>query len=144
MNYAAMLALLAALAFSLPFLVRLAENVGVPRGFGIITTLLGAFFLIVWLIIRERVHEHEERERKIEEIKGQIAERPGDPKAFYSSGDYLVDLLLRQGRQREALACLKRHKQIAGAVGAEVTGIERAIVDLKQELGELEDEGASV
>lgn len=52
MNYATLLALLTALSFTLPLLVKLGERAGVSRNSGIAVTLLFVLFLGAWLFLR--------------------------------------------------------------------------------------------
>jgi hypothetical protein len=52
MNYATLLALLAALSFGLPLLVQLGEGAGVSRGSGIALTLAITLFTLIWLFLR--------------------------------------------------------------------------------------------
>ncbi len=60
MNYATLLALLATMAFALPFLVRLGQNAGVPRVTGIIITLALIVFFGTWMWLRWRITQPEE------------------------------------------------------------------------------------
>ncbi len=60
MNYATLLALLAALSFTLPLLVQLGEKAGVSRGSGIAVTLLFVIFLAAWLILRRPLKKQAE------------------------------------------------------------------------------------
>jgi Ca2+/H+ antiporter len=60
MNYATLLALLAALSFTLPLLVQLGEKAGVSRNSGIAVTLLFVIFLAAWLILRRPLKKQAE------------------------------------------------------------------------------------
>jgi threonine/homoserine/homoserine lactone efflux protein len=63
MNYATLLALLAALSFGLPLLVQLGEGAGVSRGSGIALTLAITLFVLIWLLLRrplkKQAQQHE-------------------------------------------------------------------------------------
>jgi Tfp pilus assembly protein PilN len=60
MNYATLLALLAALSFTLPLLVQLGEKAGVSRNSGIAVTLLFVIFLAAWLLLRRPLKKQAE------------------------------------------------------------------------------------
>ncbi|MGL4609821.1 MAG: hypothetical protein ACRCYY_09075 [Trueperaceae bacterium] len=60
MNYATLLALLAALSFTLPLLVQLGESAGVSRNSGIAVTLLFVLFLVAWLLLRRPLKKQSE------------------------------------------------------------------------------------
>jgi hypothetical protein len=60
MNYATLLALLAALSFTLPLLVQLGETAGVSRPSGIAVTLLFVIFLVAWLLLRRPLKKQAE------------------------------------------------------------------------------------
>ncbi len=137
MNYAALIALLAALAFALPFLVSLAENAGVPRGFSMMTSFAAAVFALAYIVIRSRVIRRQALEERVAEIQQQRTVNPNDLEAFLLHGDHLGDLLLTLGRQREALDAFEAYRQLAKQLGSEkrLAAIERAIVRLRTELG---------
>lgn len=136
MNYAALIALLAALAFTLPFLARLAENAGIPRGFSMMTTLAAGVFALVWVIARGRIQRRLAVEERIVMINRQRAEAPHSPEAFSLHGDQLGDLLLTLGRQREALAAFEAYEAIAKSAGEDVTAVQQVARKLRLELGE--------
>ena len=132
MNYASLIALLAAISFTLPFLVTLAENAGVPRGFSIVLTLAGALFALAWVWVRSRVLRRTALEERVAAIERQRAETPG-PEAFFLHGDHLGDLLLTLGRPSEALAAFEAYKRAAERAGREVGSTERVIMSLRRE-----------
>ena len=145
MNYAALIALLAALAFTLPFLVNLAEELGVPRGFSIMTTLAVATFLIAWGVVRGRVERRQMLEERITEVQAK-RRTSDDPAAFLSYGEHLGDLLTEVGRPREALRVFQAYKRAlekAGRDAQEVEATETVIAALRLELAE-EEEHASL
>jgi hypothetical protein len=136
MNYAALIALLAALAFSLPFLVNLAENAGVPRSTSVITTLTAAVFTLAVIVVRGRIRRRQAIEARIEAIGRQRQAAPHDPEAFFLHGDHLGDLLLTLGRTREALAAFVTYRQVAQQAGRDVTAVSHAIATLEARLQE--------
>ena len=62
MNYATLLALLAALSFGLPLLVRLGERAGFSRGSGIALTLAIALFIISWVFLRRPLKQQSQQQ----------------------------------------------------------------------------------
>lgn len=147
MNYAALIALLAALAFTFPFLVNLAEELGVPRGFSIMTTVAAAIFLIAWGVVRSRVERRQILEERIAAIHTKRRAASGDPAAFLSYGEHLGDLLIEVGRPREALRVFEAYKRVlerAGrdAHGEEVEATETVIAALRLELAEEEKDAS--
>lgn len=136
MNYAALIALLAALAFSLPFLVNLAEQAGIARNTGVITTLTAAVLVLAFIVIRGRMQRRQAIEARIEAIGRQRQAAPLDPEAFFMHGDHLGDLLLTVGRPREALAAFTAYRQVAQQAGRDVTAVSQAIATLEARLHE--------
>lgn len=134
MNYAALIAILAALAFALPFLVRLAEGAGVPRGFSMMTTLAAAIFALAWVIVRSRVMRRSAVEERVGLIEAQRLASPESPEAFFLHGEHLGDLLLTLGRQREALAAFEAYRRVAHGADARSKRVEGAILELRREL----------
>mgnify|MGYP006325001933 CR=1 FL=1 len=66
MNYATLLALLAALSFTLPLLVQLGERAGVSRNSGIAVTLLFVIFLAAWLLLRSPLKKQVENGEELQ------------------------------------------------------------------------------
>ena len=144
MNYAALLALLAALAFTAPFLVNLASLLGIPRGLGIVTTLVGAVFLLGWLVVRERVERHQRLEAHINTLQTRRSRAPHDPESYFLAGDHLGDLLAQVGRPREALRVFEAYARLLGRTGTETERRATAekIASLRKELAEREDDAS--
>lgn len=136
MNYAALIALLAALSFSLPFLVNLAERAGIARSTGVISTLTAAVLALAFIVIRGRMQRRQALEARIEAIGRQRQAAPHDPEAFFMHGDHLGDLLLTVGRLREALAAFTAYRQVAQQAGRDVTAVSQAIATLEARLHE--------
>lgn len=143
MNYAALLALLAALAFAAPFLVNLAALLGIPRALGIVTTLAGAIFLLGWLLVRERVERQQRLETRISLLQARRSRAPHDPDSYFLAGEHLGDLLIEVGRPREALRVFEAYGRLLATVSGKeeayrVTG--SVIASLRRELAEREEE----
>lgn len=136
MNYASLIAILAALSFSLPFLVNLATRAGIPRGYGITTTLAAAVFVLAWIFVRSRVRRRLAIEERITLINRQRAASPDSPDAFYLQGDHLGDLLLTLGRQREALDAFETHHQLAERIGEDTSRLEQTVQRLRRSINE--------
>ena len=143
MNYAALLALLAALAFTAPFLVNIAALLGLPRSLGMVMTLAGATFLLGWRVVRERVRRREQLEARIGTLKARLNRAPGDPESYFLAGEHLGDLLAQAGRPREALRVFETYDRAlrrTGADEAERQATETVITSLRRELAEREEE----
>jgi hypothetical protein len=143
MNYAALLALLAALAFAAPFLVNLASLLGIPRALGIVTTLAGALFLLGWLLVRERVERQQRLEARIATLHSRRSRTPGDPESYFLAGEHLGDLLVQVGRPREALRVFEAYNRLlenAAERENERRVTEGVIASLRRELAERQEE----
>ena len=146
MNYAALLALLAALAFTAPFLVNLASRLGIPRALGIVTTLVGAVFLLGWLLVRERVERQQQLEARINTLQTRRGRAPHDPESYFLAGEHLGDLLAQVGRPREALRVFEAYARLLKRTGteAEQRATAAVITSLRKELAEREEDDASI
>jgi hypothetical protein len=143
MNYAALLALLAALAFGLPFLVNLGSQLGLPRGYGMVTTLAGALFLLGWLLVRERIERQQQLEGRISALKARRDRAPHDPESYFLAGEHLGDLLAQAGRPREALRVFEAYSRLlqrATGREAERQATSAVIAALRRELAERQEE----
>lgn len=143
MNYAALLALLAALAFGLPFLVNLASQLGLARGYGIVSTLAGALFLLGWLVVHERVVRHQHLEARISALQARLSRAPHDPESYFLAGEHLGDLLAQVGRPREALRVFEAYERLlqrAAGKEEESRVTAEVIASLRRELAERQEE----
>ena len=143
MNYAALLALLAALAFVAPFLVNLASQLGIPRALGIVTTLVVAVFLLGWLLVRERVERQQRLETRIGMLQARRGRAPHDPESYFLAGEHLGDLLAQVGRPREALRVFEAYNRLLGRAEGkedEQRATQEVIAALRRELAEREEE----
>lgn len=133
---------MAALAFTAPFLVNLASQLGIPRALGIVSTLVGAVFLLGWLLVRERVERHQRLETRIGMLQARRGRAPHDPESYFLAGEHLGDLLVEVGRPREALRVFEAYNRLLRAAGKEeeqrVT--QEVIASLRRELAEREEE----
>lgn len=144
MNYAALIAFLAGLAFALPFLADLAEKAGVPRGLSAATTTAAAVVALLGVVLRARSQRRAAILERIDLILAQRARGPHDPDAFFLHGDHLGDLLLTLGRDREALAAFEAYQRVAGAAGRDTAAAGCAAGKLRRRLAAREDADAGV
>lgn len=121
-NFASLIALLAALAFSLPFVVRLAEKLGIDRSFGIVVTLATALVALAFVVIRNRLRHKERIVSRIAQIQTQIDKKPSDVASYSYQSDHLADLYLTLGQRTEALAAFQDYlKVLEGSLKADDT-----------------------
>ncbi|MEZ4630897.1 MAG: hypothetical protein R2880_09350 [Deinococcales bacterium] len=112
MNYAALLALLAALAFTFPFLVRLAEQVNIPRSYSIVVTLAVTLFLALYIFVRDRVIWRQKLEEQIGFMEKRLEPTPQYHHYLderQGEFDHLGDLYLALGDKPKALAAFKAY-----------------------------------
>ncbi len=114
-NFASLIALLAALAFSLPFVVRLAEKLGIDRSFGILVTLAAAFVALAFVFIRNRLRHKERIVSRIGQIRTQIEKKPSDVASYSYQSDHLADLYLTLGQKSEALGAFEEYLKVLEA-----------------------------
>ncbi len=119
MNYAGVLAVVMVLSFSFPLLVRLGSILGVPRPNTFTTLIVGTLLFGAWYLIRKAVHLHRVRVERINKVRQNILEQPGNPEAYFDNGEHLGNLLLRIGRRREAKAIFAHYSHLEGAVDLE-------------------------
>lgn len=115
-NFASLIALLAALAFSLPFIVRLAEKFGIDRSFGIFVTLATALVALAFVVIRNRLKHKERILARIAQIQTQIEERPDEIESYSYQSDHLADLYLTLGQNKEALDSFEAYLNILNSL----------------------------
>jgi hypothetical protein len=120
MNYVALIALLAALAFTLPLLVKLTEAAGLARGVGVVGTLVVAAVVLLWLWLGGRRQRRRLLKERVAAIKRQRARAPEDPTAFLEAGDHLSELLLQLDRPKEAREAFSAYLEVAARAGQEV------------------------
>lgn len=108
-NFASLIALLAALAFSLPFVVRLAEMFGIDRSFGIFVTLATMIVALAFVVVRNRVRHKERILARIAQIKTQIEKKPQELTSYSYQSDHLADLYLTLGKNQEALVAFREY-----------------------------------
>jgi len=111
-NFASLIALLAALAFSLPFVVRLAEMAGLNRSFGILVTLAAAIVAFAFVVVRNRLRHKERIVARIAQIQSQRKANPSELSSFSYQSDHLADLYLTLGKKQEALVTFQEYLKL--------------------------------
>ena len=85
MNYAALLAVLAGVAFGLPLLVQGGEALGLPRIFGVLASLVLSGAVAVWWAVRQRaavtIHDLDRRPRSPHAVTSRRVTARTDPPA---------------------------------------------------------------
>lgn len=132
MSYATLLALLAALAFALPFLARLAERLGLARSQGIFLTL--ALSLVVatyaWLRWRLRDEDTQDGTTKAELEPGVLPEEPYIPDFFFQDGVFQGERLIAQGHHDAALKMYEAYRALLKRQGQTTDEVDKMIVHL--------------
>jgi hypothetical protein len=130
MNYAALLALLSALSFTLPFLVRMAERLGIPRSYSSVVTLAGALFVALWAYLRWR-QRADQYNRKMRESQNEyLPDEPYVPDIFFEDGVFKGTILLAQGYTQEALQLYQTYRDILQRQGHATDELDEMIVRL--------------
>ena len=135
MSYAALLALLAALAFTLPFLARLAENIGIPRSYGIIVTLALGIVLATYAWLRWHLRNEDDYESAPAE-PGVLPEKPYVPEFFFHDGVFQGEPLLVRGHRDAALKMYEAYRALLARQGQDTAELDKVI----KELGRLEED----
>ncbi len=136
MNYAALLAVLVGLSLLFPVLVRLARANGVPQASSIVAALLGALFVLAWLLIRERVNRYRAVTTRVTRIKERLQAAPDDMDAYFDDHEHLGDLLTSIGRKREALEVFETYLRLERGRGRDLPGLEQRMQRLRDHLDE--------
>lgn len=137
MTYASLLALLAALAFTLPLIAQLAGLAGAPRHVSIGVTLLLTAAGFLWVLLtrsKEGPSDEQMAQQKLDQISEQRHIRPHDPQAFFVNGEFQGDLLRKHGRNAEALAAIETYRLLAPLSEQEQQQLSRVSEQLRREL----------
>ena len=136
MNYAALLAVLVGLSLLFPVLVRLARANGVPQASSIVAAVLGALFVLAWLLIRERVNRYRAVTTRVTRIKERLQATPDSMEAYFDDSEHLGDLLTSIGRKREALEVFETDLILERVRGRNLPGLEARMQRLRDHLDE--------
>ena len=136
MNYAALLAVLVGLSLLFPLLVRLARANGVPQASSIVAAVLGALFVLAWLLIRERVNRYRAVTARVTRIKERLQTAPDNMELYFDDSEHLGDLLTSIGRKREALEVFETYLSLERGRGRDLPGLESRMQRLRDHLDE--------
>lgn len=133
MNYATLIALLAAMSFSLPILLKVEQHFGVGRNAGILFSLAFVVFIWVWLYLRWNAEGNNET------TEGLLPHEPYLPEVFFKDGVFHGETYKNEGKYQEALSVyelyrivLKRQGQDTEHCNSEIEEIERLLADAEK------------
>ena len=139
MSYASLLTLLAGLAFTLPFLVRLAERAGVARSSSIVVTLALIIVLLSYAWLRWYL-----RDQDVEVVTGLepgvLPSEPFVPDFFFQDGVFQGERLLAEGHFEAALKMFEAYRSVLARQGRSTGEVDEKISALNAIVGtSLED-----
>ena len=136
MSYATLLALLAALAFTLPFLARLAERLGLARSQGIFLTLALSLVVATYAWLRWRLRDEDaEAALRAELEPGVLPEEPYIPDFFFQDGVFQGERLIAQGHHDAALKMYEAYRALLKRQGQTTDEVDKMIVHLVGQQG---------
>lgn len=130
-SYATLLALLAALAFVFPFVVRLAENTGVPRSYSIVFTLALSLVLGTYLWLRWRLRDEEADLYDTDVEPGVLPAEPYVPDFFFQDGVFQGEALLLKGHREAALKLYEAYYALLSRQGQDASHLDKTIKELQ-------------
>lgn len=130
MSYAGLLTLLAALAFALPFLARLGENIGISRSYAVALTLaLGVFFVsFAWL--RWRLRDQDTGD-EAGARPGVLPQETFVPDFFFHDGVFQGERLINEGHQDAALKMYEAYRAVLVRQGQTTEEVDEMISKLE-------------
>ena len=132
MSYAALLALLAALAFVLPFLARLAENIGFSRSYGILATLALGLVALSYAWLRWRLRQDDAAQPSGLE-PGALPSEPYVPGFLFEDGVFRGEQLLEQGQRQDALRVYRAYQAILNRQGQAQPEVDAVVAELEED-----------
>ena len=127
MNYATLIALLSAMSFSLPLLLKLEEYFGIERNDGILISLAIVVFAWVWLYLRW--HSKIENESVQHPI---LPHEPYLPEIFYKDGEFQGEIYYRENNFEKALSVYELYKIVLNNQGLDTSELADRIAEIKQ------------
>ncbi len=127
MNYATLIALLSAMSFSLPLLLKLEEYFGIERNDGILISLAIVVFAWVWLYLRW--HSKIENESVQHPI---LPHEPYLPEIFYKDGEFQGEIYYRENNFEKALSVYELYKIVLNNQGLDTSELTDRIAEIKQ------------
>ncbi len=135
MSYASLLTLLAALAFALPFLARLGENVGIPRSYAVALSVALGIFLVAFAWLRWRLRDQDET--GLEDARpGVLPQETFVPDFFFHDGVFQGERLVREGHQDAALKMYEAYRAVLVRQGQTTQEVDEMILKLANGNGE--------
>ena len=129
MSYASLLTLLAGLAFTLPFLVRLAERAGVARSSSIVVTLALIIVLLTYAWLRWYLRDQESAPVNGLE-PGVLPTEPFVPDFFFQDGVFQGERLLAEGHFEAALKMFEAYRSVLARQGRATGEVDEKISTL--------------
>lgn len=127
MNYATLIALLSAMSFTLPLLLKLEEYFGIERNDGILISLAIVVFAWVWLYLRW--HSKIENESVQHPI---LPHEPYLPEIFYKDGEFQGEIYYRENNFEKALSVYELYKIVLNNQGLDTSELTDRIAEIKQ------------
>ena len=129
MSYASLLTLLAALAFALPFLARLGENVGIPRSYAVASTLALGVFFVTFAWLRWRLRDQDEVQSSPQ--PGVLPQETFVPDFFFHDGVFQGERLIQEGHQDAALKMYEAYRAVLVRQGHTTQEVDAMILKLE-------------
>jgi len=135
-SYATLLALLAALAFALPFMARLAERLGLARSQGIFVTLALSLVAATYGWLRWRLRYEDSEVALMNDLEpGVLPEEPYIPEFFFQDGVFQGERLIAQGHDDAALKMYEAYRALLKRQGQATDEVDKMIVHLMGQQG---------
>jgi len=135
-SYATLLALLAALAFALPFMARLAERLGLARSQGIFVTLALSLVAATYGWLRWRLRYEDSEVALMNDLEpGVLPEEPYIPEFFFQDGVFQGERLIAQGHDDAALKMYEAYRALLKRQGQTTDEVDKMIVHLMGQQG---------
>ena len=130
MSYASLLTLLAALAFALPFLARLGENIGIPRSYAVASTLALGVFFVTFAWLRWRLRDQDEWQASTQ--PGVLPQETFVPAFFFHDGVFQGERLIQEGHQDAALKMYEAYRAVLVRQGHTTQEVDAMILKLER------------
>lgn len=133
MSYASLLTLLAALAFALPFLARLGENIGISRSYAIVLSIGVGIFLVVFAWLRWRLRD-QDTVQAADAPPGVLPQETFVPDFFFHNGVFQGERLIREGHRDAALKMYEAYRAVLVRQGQTTHDVDEMILQLERGL----------
>ena len=136
-NYATLIALLAAMSFSLPVLLKLERQLGIERNAVVLFSLAVVVFIWVWLYLRWRGETEEVVDDEL------LPHEPYLPEIFFKNGVFLGERYKNEGNYQEALNAYELYTIVLERQGRKINDFSKDIKELKELMAAEAKEGLS-